>query len=95
MSIETLGDAWSAGWRITMRCAWGKREGLKSIRECSYRRELDLETLVCTRGRDFPLTSLETRLRCPRCGSRRVAVMFSVPSEPNRAVGDRRGTSVP
>lgn len=84
-TVETLGEAFNAGWRITMRCAWGKaREGLKSVRECRYRQELDVETLVCTRGRDFPLTSLETRLRCPRCGSRRVAVMFTVPSGENR-----------
>jgi hypothetical protein len=44
MVVETLGDAFAAGWRITARCAWGKREGMKSRRECQYRRELDLET---------------------------------------------------
>jgi hypothetical protein len=37
------------------RCAWGKREGMKHIRECVYAAELDLQTLVWTRGRDFPL----------------------------------------
>jgi len=63
MAIETLGEALSHGWRITVRCAWGKREGMKSIRECVYGRELDLETLVWTRGRAFPLSRLETRLK--------------------------------
>ena len=29
-----------------------------------------------------PLASLETRLRCPRCGSRRVVVIFDVPKQP-------------
>ena len=82
MAIETIGEAWNHGWRITMRCALGPRETMKRARECNYRRELDMETLVCTRGRDFPLVGLETRLRCPRCGSRRVAVMFSTPSMP-------------
>jgi hypothetical protein len=53
---------------------------MKSVRDCLYRRELDMETLVCTRGRDFPLVKLDTRLRCPRCGSRRVSVGFIVPS---------------
>ena len=43
----------NAGWRITMRCAWGKHDGLKTKRECLYRRELDIETLVATRGRDL------------------------------------------
>ena len=48
-------------------------------RECTYRRELDMETLVCTRGRAFPVARLESRLRCPRCGNRRMAVMFEAP----------------
>jgi hypothetical protein len=51
MVVETLGDAFAAGWRITARCAWGKREGMKSRRECQYTRELDLETLVCVDAR--------------------------------------------
>jgi hypothetical protein len=57
MVVETLGDAWAAGWRITARCAWGKREGMKTRRECHYTRELDLETLVWTRGPSFPLSA--------------------------------------
>src|SRR4051812_7200634 len=82
MAVETLGEAYAQGWRITARCAWGKREAMKSVRECVYRAELDLETLVWTRGRAFPLGRLESRLRCPRCGSRRVVVLFQPPSEP-------------
>ena len=46
------------GWRITARCIWGKREGMKSKRECHYTRELDMETLVWTRRPNFPLSSL-------------------------------------
>ena len=82
MGVETIGEAWDLGWQVHMRCAWGKRDGLKSIRACNFKKMIDMETLVCTRGRDFPLSSLETRLRCPHCGSRRVAVMFSPPSNP-------------
>jgi hypothetical protein len=52
------------------------REGLTHKRCCDYRTELDLTTLVYTRGRDFPLAKLSERLRCPRRGCRRVAVMF-------------------
>jgi hypothetical protein len=76
MVVETLGDAFAAGWRLTARCAWGKREGMKTKRECTYTRELDLETLVWT---NFPLSSLDGRLMCPRCRSRRVAVLFQPP----------------
>lgn len=33
---------------------------MKRIRECVYGGELDLQTLVWTRGRDFPLARLES-----------------------------------
>src|SRR5436305_822309 len=42
----------------------------------------DVHTLISTRGSAFPLTSLEARLKSPLCGSRRVSVIFEVPSEP-------------
>jgi len=47
--------------------------------------ELDPQTLVWMWGRDFPLATLESRLKCPRCGSRRVRLTFSVPAESARA----------
>ena len=84
MSVETLGDAHAAGWRITVRCAWGPRDGMKRARECVHGAELDLETLIWTRGRDFPLALLDSRLKCPRCGSRRVRLAFVIPSEPKQ-----------
>jgi hypothetical protein len=87
MVVETLGDAFAAGWRTTARCAWGKREGMKTRRECHYTRELDLETLVRTRGPNFPLSSLDGRLMCPRCRSRRVIVMFQPPTASRSASG--------
>ena len=34
-----------------------------------------METLEWTRGRAFPLSQLESRLRCLRCGSRYVVVL--------------------
>ncbi len=80
MEIETLGIARSLGWRVHMRCAHGPRDGIKRIRECIYRKQLDLDTLVSTRGPNFPLSRLESRLMCPVCGSRRVTVMFEPPT---------------
>jgi hypothetical protein len=77
--METLGEAYSLGWKVHARCAEGKREGMKSRRECHYLGELDLLTLVWTRGRAFPLSRLESRVRCPRCGSRDVTLLFTVP----------------
>ncbi len=84
MEVETLGTARSLGWKVHMRCADGHREGTKSTRRCVYRRQLDLDTLVCTRGPSFPLSRLESRLMCPACGSRDVTVLFEPPT--NREV---------
>ena len=79
MAVETIGEAWSLGWRVVARCVRGREDGpaRNQAGRCAYRKELDLETLVCTRGPAFPLSSLERRLRCPRCGNRRMVVMLS------------------
>ncbi len=73
MSVESIGDAFALGWRVTVRCRYGRSDGPRSqsSRECNYRKELDMETLVWTRGRAFPLSRLESRLRWLRlaqCG---------------------------
>lgn len=80
MSVETLGEAYHGGWRVRVRCAQGKRAGMKSIRECLHDAELDMGSLVWTRGRNFPIASLQDRLQCPKCGSRRVSAMFFPPA---------------
>ena len=89
MAVETLGDAWNFSWTLHMRCLDEGREGLKHKRRCDFRTELHLQTLVCTRGRDFPLARLAERLRCPRCGCRRVAVMFGPPKNQGLAAAAR------
>jgi hypothetical protein len=50
MEVETLGMARSFGSKAHIRCADGYREGTRSMRRCVYRKQFDLETLVCTRG---------------------------------------------
>jgi hypothetical protein len=82
--VATLGEAHDLGWKLTVYCRFGKREGMKSIRECKARIEADLGTLVWTRGRDFPIARLESRMKCPRCGSRQVLIAFQPPSEAGR-----------
>jgi hypothetical protein len=52
MSVETIGEAYAASRRVKVRCAWGPRDGMKRVRECVYGAELDLQTLIWTRGRD-------------------------------------------
>jgi hypothetical protein len=80
--VETLGDAWNLGWRVTMRCTWGKR--VKSRRECKFRRELD-GNFGLHADRNFPLDLVASRLMCPQCRSNRVAVMLLPPSTGARA----------
>ncbi|MFL1873744.1 hypothetical protein ACIKT0_00710 [Hansschlegelia beijingensis] len=91
MTVETLGEAWRAGWRVKARCAHGKRDGMKSIRECHREYELEMETLVWTRGAGLPLGDLAGRLRCPACRSLKVAVAFMPP--PIRDEGGGRASS--
>ena len=43
------------------------------------RDELDVASLLWTRGRDFPIAMLANRLRCRVCGSRKVSVRISIP----------------
>jgi hypothetical protein len=64
MEVETLGVARNLGWKVHMRCADGYREGTRSMRRCVYRKQLDLETLVCTRGTEFPAFALKSRGLC-------------------------------
>lgn len=85
--IETIGEALDARWKLRVVCAWGKRDAMKSVRECVESYDLDLRTLVWTRGRAFPIARLDSRLKCPRCGSQRVRVLFSPPAEPSRIRG--------
>jgi hypothetical protein len=65
MGVETIGEAYQLGWRIHVRCAWGGQEAMR-VRGCVGRGELDLRTLIWTRGAAFPLSTLESRLNA-RC----------------------------
>lgn len=56
-----------------------------ALTACLNGAELDMETLVWTRGRAFPLAWLQERLRCPTCGSRRITIAYILPSERNVA----------
>lgn len=80
--VETIGQALDGGWSLTVRCGWGKRLGLKTIRECVASAELDLKTLVWTRGYDFPIIALgDKKLRCPVCRSLRVRLHLKPPPD--------------
>ncbi len=89
MSVETLGQALDLSWQLEMRCTRPSRVGTVKVGRCGYTYSLDLETLVCTRGRAFPLSRLAERLKCPRCGDTRVRVLFIASPMPSRAAASR------
>ena len=66
MDFENLGDVWQAGARLYVRCAKPRRDGLKSVRSCGEQLELDVRTLLWTRGKAFPISMLSSRMRCPK-----------------------------
>ena len=88
--ISTIGEAHDLGWTLRVYCRWGKRDAMKSIRQCNASVEVDLKTLVWTRGRAFPIVRLDSRMKCIRCGSRRVMIAFSPPAEPASSSIQRR-----
>ena len=86
LMVETLGEAYRLGWRATACCIWSgsnpkSRHG-RVRTECDTTAELDMKTLIWTRGANFPLKLLESRLRCPNCGKLGVTVLFAVPGQP-------------
>jgi hypothetical protein len=48
----------------------GKQDRKHRHAACVYRAEMDMDTMAWTRGRAFLISRLESRLKCPRCGSR-------------------------
>lgn len=60
-AVETLRDAYRAGWTAKARCLGRDASTKKGTRPCLQTMDLDLGTLVWTRGRDFPLHSVYTR----------------------------------
>jgi hypothetical protein len=85
MHVETLGEALAAGRRVHARCLEGTVEYTRSKAKCRHQAELNLETLTWTRGRDMPLSGLRERMMCPRCGNRRVNLIFEPPPVAKRA----------
>jgi hypothetical protein len=85
MGVQTLGEAWKLGWRVRVRCLVIGRKPKTLDREaifCDTSCELDMKTLVWTRGENMPLDRLQSLLRCPKCGSRKITVAFGVPNQP-------------
>jgi len=64
------------------RDAAGPAQGHDAIRESKASTWLDLETLIWTPGAAFLVSTLEMRLKCPRFGSGRVALLFELPANP-------------
>jgi DNA-directed RNA polymerase subunit RPC12/RpoP len=89
VTVTTPREARKLGWRVRvrgLRLAPGAKSSPGRLRiQCETTAELDMKTLVWTCGEPFPLDQLESRLKCPRCGQRRVKVVFEIPNRPQAA----------
>jgi hypothetical protein len=53
---------------------------------CDTTAELDMKTLVWTRGESMPLEVLKQRMRCPKFGGvHHITVWFDIPNQPKQA----------
>jgi hypothetical protein len=89
--VRTLKEAWLLGWRVRVKCDTlhhRKEVHRNPAMTCHAVHELDLKTLVRTRGA-LPINQLKERLKCPACESREILVFFEVLNEP-AAVAARR-----
>ena len=76
MVVQTLKQAWHLGWRVRVRCyVFGPhhKRGWRDHTLCDYSAELDMLTLVWTRG-NISLDELRNRFRCPKCGNPKITV---------------------
>ena len=55
---------------------------MRSVRGCLAKAELDLHTLVWTRGAGFPISQLDSRLKCPLVRLASSRVIFDLPKVP-------------
>ena len=82
--VRTLKEAWLHGWKVRVKCDTidHRKEAHRNLSlSCHSSHELDMKTLVFTRGA-LPVSQLKERLKCPSCGSREILVFFEVPNEP-------------
>ena len=63
MSVETLGEAWRLGWRVTARCAFGNRDGRNPSASASIVPRVGYEDAGLDTRAKFPALALESRLR--------------------------------
>ena len=82
--VAVLYQALEDDWLVTLRCD-RRREALKSKPPCTLVPQiLHLPSLIATFGPDLPIEELSNRLRCPKCGSRRVTIDVARSTAPRR-----------
>jgi hypothetical protein len=83
-------------WPISKRVNSPRNDDAELLTEidltssCGTNVELDMTTLVWTRGAQFPLERLAEVLKYPRCSERKLRVMFEVPNEPTTLAKRKR-----
>lgn len=89
MAVTTLREAYRLGWKAKAHCIWRgphyKPGHRNTVVMCDTARDLDMMTLIWTRGEAFPLEGLPSWLKCPSCGRRGVRVLWTIPNQPKAA----------
>jgi len=84
-TIENLEQAVRAGWQCRVRCTFG-HGAIAKMDRCDFSYQLNMQTLLCTRGAAFPLSQLASRLMCPKCSERRVLLAFEFQANLSKAI---------
>ena len=90
VAIETLGEALSRGWRVTARCAHGRRDGMKSIKEASIAPNSTWRRWYGHAG-EASRSRAWKRGCVARCAARDVRLIFTVPRGAQTVRGARSG----
>jgi hypothetical protein len=72
--IMTLGQAADRDLTLRLYCRGGAGQAMKRHRPCIAAYEIDIETLIWTRGREYPLKALHRIMKCPACNSRLIQI---------------------
>jgi hypothetical protein len=66
--------------KIVLRLGPKPKTRDRTVIYCDTIAELDTKILVCTRGEQMPLDSLQEPRKCPMCGNRKISLFFDIPT---------------
>lgn len=77
-----LSDARYGKWQAFLTCH-RRFSSLKAAGSCPEHIQLDVSTLVAVLGHDYPLDRLQSKCKCPMCGTAHIEIEWFVPGPPS------------